>query len=339
MASSNSRIIEQYLAATAQFREILDSFTATRAQKAVAERSLSDLAATLGAQSVRAVEGRTALLTGLIVELNEVMASVRVNPIGDMLGRLNGILNTANTLLAAEKEALSAPAPAPGVPVAVAGTALAGAASRSGLTESHIVRVGDSIENMSAHFRMSPAALRSLNPQLKDDDEVKPGAIVQVPQSMPHDPPLNGSAVARSDARWYEIAKREMETSVAETPGPGDNPRIVEFHKSTHLSASLADDDETPWCSSFVNWCVEQAGFQGTNSARAKSWLNWGSALDTPREGCIVVLNRTKDPSKGHVGFFVSEEGSKIQILGGNQNNEINISGYAKSRLAGYRWI
>ncbi|KKK66354.1 hypothetical protein LCGC14_2964930, partial [marine sediment metagenome] len=40
-----------------------------------------------------------------------------------------------------------------------------------------------------------------------------------------------------------------------------------------------ASEDETPWCSSFVNFCVCEAGYnpiKETGSARARSWLSWG---------------------------------------------------------------
>ena len=37
------------------------------------------------------------------------------------------------------------------------------------------------------------------------------------------------------------------EIGTRETPGAGDNPRIVEYHKSTTLPAQYANEDETPW--------------------------------------------------------------------------------------------
>lgn len=39
----------------------------------------------------------------------------------------------------------------------------------------------------------------------------------------------------------------------------------------------------------------------------------------------------------GHVGFYAGIQGKDILVLGGNQNDTVSISGYAKSRLLGVR--
>lgn len=55
----------------------------------------------------------------------------------------------------------------------------------------------------------------------------------------------------------YEIAKKEMSLKVHEVFGTENNPQIVNYHGATTL---LAQDDETPWCSAFINWCFIVAG-------------------------------------------------------------------------------
>lgn len=132
---------------------------------------------------------------------------------------------------------------------------------------------------------------------------------------------------------WFDIAVKEI--GVKEVSGSGDNPRIVQYHKSTTLSAPDASQDETPWCSSFVNWCVEKSGNAGTDSAWARSWLNWGKRTTTPVVGCIVVFER--GAGFGHVGFFISKNSTAITILGGNMSNAVRIDDYPVSRLLGYR--
>lgn len=133
---------------------------------------------------------------------------------------------------------------------------------------------------------------------------------------------------------WLAVARKEL--GVKEHVGDADNPRIVEYHRSTSLGKADANEDETPWCSSFVNWCMVKAGRYGTNSAWARSWLKWGVALDVPKLGCVVVFSR--NTNSGHVGFFIKEVGENILVLGGNQNNEVCEALYPKSRLLGYRW-
>jgi uncharacterized protein (TIGR02594 family) len=132
---------------------------------------------------------------------------------------------------------------------------------------------------------------------------------------------------------WMPIALSEV--GVKEFPGDGDNPRIVEYLKSTNLSSPSDSNDETKWCSAFVNWCVERAGYEGTDSAWALSWLNWGKKATNPTHGCIVVLK--PGPDSRHVGFYIGEAASKIKVLGGNQSDEVNVAKYVKSAVVGYR--
>jgi len=142
------------------------------------------------------------------------------------------------------------------------------------------------------------------------------------------------------DFPWMVIAEKEK--GVSEIPGSGNNPRVLEYLQSTtNLGASAVSRDETPWCSAFVNWCLEQAGYERTKNALARSWLGWGQAINTPRRGCIVVFQREK--KFGHVGFYIEETETQIKVLGGNQQNletkifEVSEKYYLKSDLLGYR--
>lgn len=132
---------------------------------------------------------------------------------------------------------------------------------------------------------------------------------------------------------WMPIALAEE--GVKEFPGAGDNPRIVDYLRSTTLPAPIASQDETPWCSAFVNWCVERSGFEGSDSAWAKSWANWGKKLTTPRRGCIAVFNR--GTNSGHVAFFLGQTATHVKIFGGNQGDAVKVMNYPKSKLIGYR--
>ncbi len=135
---------------------------------------------------------------------------------------------------------------------------------------------------------------------------------------------------------WLDVALAEV--GVEEVPGPGDNSRIVEYHKACDDTET---GDEIAWCSSFVNWCMLQRGFQRTRSRAARSWLKWGNELplSAPAYGCVVILWReSKQSWKGHAGFYLGEVGDFILMLGGNQNNEVCIKLYPKSRVLSYRW-
>lgn len=142
---------------------------------------------------------------------------------------------------------------------------------------------------------------------------------------------------AIKDAPWIQIAKNEL--GVAEFPGDANNPRIIEYHSTTHYGL---EDEKLSWCSSFVNWCIEQSGKEGTDNVAARSWSNWGSAITKPVPGCIAVLWREEPSSwKGHVGFYIGDHPTNskfILLLGGNQNDSVCVSAYDKSHVLGFRW-
>lgn len=141
---------------------------------------------------------------------------------------------------------------------------------------------------------------------------------------------------------WLLIAEKEI--GQHEIKG-GENPRIIEYDATTTLAAK---EDETPWCSSFVNWCLKQAGIHGTNSAAAKSWLDWGMALNNPQEGCICVIHQKakgKDSLTGsssgyHVAFWLSDDGKYVSLLGGNQSDSVKVSNFnlASYEILECRW-
>jgi uncharacterized protein (TIGR02594 family) len=126
---------------------------------------------------------------------------------------------------------------------------------------------------------------------------------------------------------WMRIARAEM--GQKEFEGVKHNPRILEYHKETTLSAI---DDETPWCSSFLNWVFKKSGVcLGTRSAAAKSWALWGTKLEKPQYGCVVVF-------PNHVGLYLKEIPLFVCVLGGNQKNEVRESWFYKRNILSYRW-
>ena len=98
-------------------------------------------------------------------------------------------------------------------------------------------------------------------------------------------------AYADADAEMLKIEQRF------------NNPDIVKYLQTTTLDRDAARDDGTSWCSSFTNWCMEQAGYIGTDDAQAASWKNWGEQLSEPRYGAITVVTRSTKPEY-HVGFY-----------------------------------
>ena len=121
-----------------------------------------------------------------------------------------------------------------------------------------------------------------------------------------------------------------------EIKGSTHNPVILEYFDA--VGHGWVRDDETPWCAAFVGAVLHEAGYKGTGSLAARSYLNWGKKVNRPKYGDLVVFWRgKKDGWQGHVGFVVREDKNYVWCLGGNQSNSVNVQKYSKSRVLGYR--
>lgn len=133
---------------------------------------------------------------------------------------------------------------------------------------------------------------------------------------------------------WLTIARREI--GVRERHGDAHNSRILQYHDATRLHAKA---DEVPWCAAFVCWVLERAGFASTRSAAAASYATYGQPCELV-PGAIVVFGKA-DPDAGgtgHVAFCVGVDGEDVLVLGGNQNDQVNIARRPKSRIVAVRW-
>ena len=89
------------------------------------------------------------------------------------------------------------------------------------------------------------------------------------------------------------------------------------------------------WCADFINFVLRRTGHATTNSRAAKSFLDYGKRIDSPRVGAIVVLTRAKNG--GHVGIVRGTDGAgNIIVISGNHGNKVWESPYPKSRVLGY---
>lgn len=129
---------------------------------------------------------------------------------------------------------------------------------------------------------------------------------------------------------WMLVAAQEL--GVSEILGARDNPRIEMYHASTTLGSS---PDEVPWCSSFVNWCIERVQRQGTNSAAARSWDKWGKATKAAY-GAVATVPRTGGSGR-HVFFVAGFTRTHVFGLGGNQANAVNVAVYRRPTLTALR--
>ena len=123
-----------------------------------------------------------------------------------------------------------------------------------------------------------------------------------------------------------------------EIVGKSHNPEVLKYFKET--GHEWITTDETAWCSAFMNWVALKTKVERSNKLTARSWLSVGTEVSTPQLNDIVIFWReSKHSWKGHVGLFIgyTEDKKYIYVLGGNQNNQVNIKKYPAYRLLGFR--
>jgi uncharacterized protein (TIGR02594 family) len=123
-----------------------------------------------------------------------------------------------------------------------------------------------------------------------------------------------------------------------EIPGDEHQPQILTFFKETGHKEIHTDEDA--WCSAFMAYCAKKAGLSYSKKATAKSWLSIGKKVSDPQPGDLVIFWR-EDPNswKGHVAIYLGKDRltNEVICLGGNQDDEVNVSAYSESYVLGYR--
>lgn len=136
------------------------------------------------------------------------------------------------------------------------------------------------------------------------------------------------------EAPWLDAAWAEF--GVRETPGSGNSARVLALFADA--GAPQIQSDATAWCAAFVGAALKRSGLNGTGSLLARSYLKWGDVIDVPRVGAIAVLSRGNSAWQGHTAFYLGRDKSRVFLLGGNQNNAVNVAAFNAKRVLGYRW-
>lgn len=135
------------------------------------------------------------------------------------------------------------------------------------------------------------------------------------------------------DPFWMPEARKYI--NLQEVKGAVHNPAILKMWDDIKLGG--VNDDETPWCASYVGAVLERSGLLSTRSGWARSYLDWGYKLDEPQFGCVVVFARSG--GGGHVGFVTGrDERGWLHVLGGNQGDAVNEKLFDPARVLGFRY-
>lgn len=145
------------------------------------------------------------------------------------------------------------------------------------------------------------------------------------------------------DVTPFTVAQRFL--GIRETAGATSTPLVLAMLK---LDTAWVEDDNTAWCSAFVNFCCFVLGLPRSKSLAARSWLLVGQpiAVTDARVGYdVVVLSRGSGTqpgpetitAPGHVGFYAGQDATMVQLLAGNQGDAVSIASFPKARILGIR--
>lgn len=228
---------------------------------------------------------------------------------------------------------------------------------------SYVVQPGDTVGKIAKKFKTNVQKIGADN-KLKHTDKIFPGQRLSINGSSPsatsqpvvssHESRGKGVhvpvkaerskegqghplAIISSDqkrAPWMEVAVREAKQWAGKTE------KIItktdNYHKEIGLGGNLGS---TPWCASFVNYCLKDSGYPYEKSASSQfpvSSRNF-KKIDKPIYGAILVMKNyyagtNKEHGTGHVTFVYGlTQNGRIAALGGNQGDRIKLSGYAQS--------
>jgi hypothetical protein len=98
---------------------------------------------------------------------------------------------------------------------------------------------------------------------------------------------------------------------------------------------SEVEKDANAWCAAFVGHVLSNLGgaapqgAEGFNALRVRQYLRLGKQVsrENAQAGDLVIM---RNPITGdyHAGFFVNSTDQGVAILGGNQNNQVNVTRY-----------
>ena len=144
---------------------------------------------------------------------------------------------------------------------------------------------------------------------------------------------ISAPAVNTNDLAWMVEAKKHI--GLREIAGKQHNPTILKWLKSL---GAWWQEDETPWCGTFVAWCLKTAGVAYPKHwYRALDYVNYGTKLLKPAYGCVAIKTRS---GGGHVCFVAGRDSKtgKLVCIGGNQGNAVSYASYNDSDFQEFRW-
>lgn len=145
--------------------------------------------------------------------------------------------------------------------------------------------------------------------------------------------------MARTEsAPWLDLAVSRI--GMKEIKGAKHNADILQMFAD--VGHDEIETDETAWCAVSLGSCLVKTGHTIPPPAvnmMARSYLNYGTKLESPKPGAICVLKRGRPPF-GHVGIVESVDTANrtVTLISGNVGNMQKRETRNMSDVLGYRW-
>ncbi|MBD8554901.1 TIGR02594 family protein [Rhizobium sp. CFBP 8762] len=168
-------------------------------------------------------------------------------------------------------------------------------------------------------------------------DDVTVEALRKPATSPRFDAVIDPAPVIPAEPVWMREAMRFA--GLAEISGEKSNPTIMGWAKRLGgWVAGFYTNDDIPWCGlAMAHWIGVTLPKEPlpSNVLSALAWVKFGEFIYEPSLGAIMVFVR---PGGGHVGLYQGEDATHYHILGGNQQNAVNVTRIAKDRCIAKRW-
>ncbi len=223
----------------------------------------------------------------------------------------------------------------------------------------YVVQAGDTLGKIAARYKTTAQALKEANPEIKDMAKIYVGQVIGIYGTAPAleapktaasgsgKPPTKEADVTRSkngsgepvavvpadqsQAPWMECAIAEAKRFAGKKEG--EITKSENYVDDIGVKGTLVN---TPWCASFVNYCLKTSKTPYVASASSQFPVDSKKfvKIEKPVYGALMVMRNYnaktgKFLGSGHVTFVYGKNShGAIVGLGGNQSDSIKMSNY-----------
>ena len=146
--------------------------------------------------------------------------------------------------------------------------------------------------------------------------------------------------VQPNDPPWLVEAFKLL--GLTEGKGAADNPAVLALYAQAGFAGVKADS--IAWCAAFKGAMLGRAGYRGSGSLLARSYLDYGEEIDPDhaKRGDTAIFKRGAAGWQGHVADVLRIDDTTVWVIGGNQSlkgtdGAVTITALPRTSLLGVR--